>query len=247
MTENSDVVDTARNAGPKGERTGSVSSRLNWLRAGVLGANDGIVSISGLLIGVAVVDPTNTVAIALTGASGIGSAAISMAVGEYISVSTQRDTEKQLVEDTASRLDDDPAGQESELAELWRGRGLSPETAAQVARELSERDALEAHMTAEYQIEPDDLTSPWAAAGSSFVSFLAGSCLPTLAMLLFPPSLRVAATILAVLVALATTGCISAWLGNTPRPRSVLRLLIGGSAAMLLTYAIGAIFGMSGA
>lgn len=229
--------------GPEEESAQEVSSKLNWLRAGVLGANDGIVSISGLLIGVATVDPGHTMAIAVAGVSGIASAALSMAVGEYISVSTQRDTERQLVDHTRDALRADPAGQQAELARRWQERGLSADTATRVARELSQRDALEAHVSTEYDIEPDSLTNPWAAAGSSFVSFLAGSALPTLAMLLFPPSARIVATVVAVLLALITTACISAWLGNAPRGRSVLRLVIGGGAAMVITYCIGALFG----
>ncbi len=224
-------------------RGGSLSSRLNWLRAGVLGANDGIVSISGLLIGVAAVDPTNTAVIVLAGVSGVVSAAMSMAVGEYVSVSTQRDTEQNLVVRTQENLSRDPMGEEARLARLWEARGLSPQTAHQVSQELSERDALDAHLTTEFHIDPDDLTNPWAAAGSSFVSFLAGSLLPLLAMVLFPPAVRIPATFAAVLVALALTGWVSAWLGDAPRGRAVLRLLFGGAAAMGLTYGIGHLFG----
>ncbi|MCI1661360.1 MAG: VIT family protein [Actinomyces sp.] len=228
------------------ETTRSLASRLNWLRAGVLGANDGIVSISGLLVGVAAVDPSNTAAIALAGASGIASASLSMSVGEYVSVSTQRDTEHQIVVRKQTDLERDPAGQERALAELWESRGLSPSTAQRVARELSERDALEAHLTTEYHIDPDDLTNPWAAAGSSFVSFLAGSALPFLTMLALAPAVRIPATFAAVLVALAATGWVSAWLGGAPRGRAVIRLLIGGAAAMAFTFGIGHLFGTSG-
>lgn len=217
----------------------SLSARLNWLRAGVLGANDGIVSISGLLIGVAAVDPSRTTVIALAGVAGIVSAAISMAVGEYISVSTQRDTQRELVDRTRAAVARDPAGQQAELADLWARRGLSADTAEKVAGELSRDDAVGAQLSARYGLDARDLNSPWAAAGSSFVSFLAGSLLPTAAMLLTPPAWRIGATILAVLAALTTTGLISSWLGETPRKRSVARLLIGGTAAMAITYLIG--------
>jgi len=227
----------------RGGRGGSLSARLNWLRAGVLGANDGIVSISGLLVGIAAVDPTNTAAILLAAASGITSAALSMAVGEYVSVSTQRDTEQNVVERAQQDLSRDPGGEQARLAHLWEQRGLSPETAEQVSRELSERNALDAHLTTEFHIDADDLTNPWAAAGSSFVSFLAGSALPLLAMVLFPPAVRIPATFAAVLVALALTGWVSAWLGDAPRGRAMVRLLIGGAAAMGLTYGIGHLFG----
>ena len=224
---------------------GSVARRLNWLRAGVLGANDGIVSISGLLVGVAAADPTNTPAIAIAGVAGIVSAALSMSVGEYVSVSTQRDTERELVRVQQRLLDEDPAGQERKLAELWEKRGLSPETAALAARDLTAFDALDAHLTTEHNIDPDDLTNPWAAAASSFLAFLFGSLLPLATMLLFPPSIRIAATFGAVLVALALTGYVSARLGDAPKGRAVIRLLLGGAAAMALTFLVGNIFGVN--
>ena len=224
---------------------GSIAQRLNWLRAGVLGANDGIVSISGLLVGVAAADPANTSAIAIAGAAGIMSAALSMAVGEYVSVSTQRDTERQLAVEKQAELTRDPSGELEGLAALWETKGLSADTARTVAQELTDRDAVSAHLTAEHNIDPHDLTSPWAAAISSLVSFVAGSALPFLTMLAFGPGLRIPATIVAVMIALAITGWVSAWLGEAPRTRAVLRLLAGGAAALALTYTVGHLFGVS--
>ena len=224
---------------------GSITQRLNWLRAGVLGANDGIVSISGLLVGVAAADPGNTSAIAIAGTAGIASAALSMSVGEYVSVSTQRDTERQLAVEKRADLARDASGEEERLADIWEHKGLTPATARTVAQELSVRDAVGAHLTAEHNIDPHDLTSPWAAALSSLVSFVAGSALPFLTMLAFGPHIRIPATIFAVLVALAVTGWVSAWLGEAPRTRAVLRLLVGGAAALGLTYGIGHVFGIS--
>lgn len=224
---------------------GSITQRLNWLRAGVLGANDGIVSISGLLVGVAAADPTNTSAIAIAGTAGIASAALSMSVGEYVSVSTQRDTERQLVIEKRADLARDPQGEENRLTRIWEQKGLSSATARTVAQELSERDAVGAHLTAEHNIDPNDLTSPWAAALSSLVAFVAGSALPFLTMLAFGPQVRIPATMFAVLVALAVTGWVSAWLGEAPRTRAVLRLVLGGAAALALTYGIGHVFGVS--
>ncbi|MDC4232871.1 VIT family protein [Actinomyces sp. B33] len=224
---------------------GSLAGRLNWLRAGVLGANDGIVSISGLLVGVAAVDPSNTLAIAIAGLAGIASAAVSMSVGEYVSVSTQRDTERQVVASTRRLLDEDPVGQERRLVRMWRDKGLSEATATAVARELGARDALGAHMAVEHNIDAEDLTNPWAAALSSFLAFLAGSLLPLATMLLLPPGLRIAGTMVSVVVALAATGWISAVLGRAPRARAVVRLVVGGAAAMALTYGVGHLFGVS--
>ncbi|QPK80603.1 VIT family protein [Schaalia sp. ZJ405] len=239
ITEAVPSVDEAR------PRSSSISGKLNWLRAGVLGANDGIVSISGLLVGVAAVNPENTGAIAIAGIAGIVSASLSMAVGEYVSVSTQRDSEEQLIRLQRRAIEADPAGQERRLARMWTSKGLSPKVAAQVARELTEKDAVGAHLTAEHNIDPEDLTSPWAAAFSSLIAFICGALLPLLTMLLFPPSLRIVATFVSVLVALALTGYVSAWLGDSPRGRAVLRLLTGGSAAMALTFLVGHIFGVN--
>lgn len=223
----------------------SVASRLNWLRAGVLGANDGIVSISGLLVGVAAVDPANTAAIALAGVAGIAAASLSMSVGEYVSVSTQRDTERELVRAQEEALAEQPELEEARLAQLWIERGLTPATACAVAAELSRHDALDAHLTVEHHIDPDDLTNPWAAAGSSFVAFLVGSLLPFLTMLVVPPTARIVSTFVAVLVALALTGWLSAWLGEAPKLRAVARLVVGGAIAMALTYVIGHLFGVN--
>lgn len=223
--------------------TESLSSRLNWLRAAVLGANDGIVSIAGLVIGVAVADPTNRTLIALAGLSGIASAASSMAVGEYVSVSTQRDTEREVVARMRHALAADPEAEQRALARAYVARGLSAPTALAVATELSQRDVLGAHLSARYQLDEDDLTNPWHAAIGSFVAFLAGSALPMLAIVLFPPSVAVLATIVAVVVALALTGVISAALGDAPKGRAAARLVAGGALAMGLGYLIGHVFG----
>ncbi|WP_205649273.1 VIT1/CCC1 transporter family protein [Schaalia canis] len=228
-----------------GEKQRSVASRLNWLRAGVLGANDGIVSISGLLVGVAAVDPANTTAIALAGVAGIVAASLSMSVGEYVSVSTQLDTEQELVRKQWLALADNPAAEEARLAKLWVDRGLSETTAKAVAAELSAHDAIDAHLTTEHNIDPDDLTSPWAAAISSFIAFVIGSLLPFITMLVSPVAWRIGATFVAVTVALALTGWLSAWLGQAPRLKATARLVIGGGVAMGLTYWVGHLFGVN--
>ena len=157
----------------------------------------------------------------------------------------QRDTERQLGVEKAAELEADPAGEVDRLAAIWEGRGLSVTTARTVAEELSEKDAVGAHLTAEHNIDPNDLTSPWAAALSSLVSFVVGSALPFLTMLAFPPSSRILATIIAVMAALALTGWVSAWLGEAPRTRAVVRLMAGGALALALTYGIGHVFGVS--
>lgn len=229
----------------KSADTKSVAAKLNWLRAGVLGANDGIVSISGLVVGVAAVDPTNTKAIALAGIAGIVAASLSMSVGEYVSVSTQLDTERELVARQKKALLTDAAKEESRLAQLWEAEGLSPITASFVAKELSAKDPVKAHLTVEHGIDPDDLTSPWAAAYSSFIAFVIGAMLPFVTMLLMPASSRIAATFVAVTAALALTGYISAWLGEASKGKAVARLVAGGAFAMALTYVVGHIFGVA--
>src|SRR5689334_10626184 len=186
-----------------------VSSLLNWLRAAVLGANDGIVSVAGLVMGVAGAT-TDRHTIFVAGSAGLVAGAISMAAGEYVSVSTQRDTEQALLEKERKELEEDPEDELAELAGIYRDKGLSEDVAIQVAEELTAHDALAAHAEAELGIDPDELTSPWQAAFASLISFTLGSALPLLTILLFGPSLRAWATVVAVAVALAFTGFASA-------------------------------------
>lgn len=221
-----------------------LGQRLNWLRAGVLGANDGIVSISGLVIGVAVANPANNLMIALAGISGIVSAAVSMGAGEYVSVSTQRDSEKEIVERERARLSQNFVAEQERLAKLWVEKGLSPQTAREVASDLMAADPVDAVVSTEYGIDHQDLVNPWMAAVSSFVSFIIGAVIPLAVMLLCPPSVRVVATIAAVAFALALTGVVSAKLGEAPKGKAVLRLVIGGLLAMGFSYLVGEAFGL---
>lgn len=221
---------------------GSVSARLNWLRAGVLGANDGIVSTAGIVVGVAAA----TVArgpIMTAGIAGLAAGAVSMALGEYVSVSTQRDTERALLIKERQELRDDPEAELQELADLYEARGLTPRTARTVANELSDGDVLRAHAEAELGIDPDDLTSPWQAGAASALSFTVGALLPLLAILLPPLTLRIPVTVAAVLVALAATGFTSARLGGAPAGRAVVRNVVGGGLALAITYLLGHLMG----
>lgn len=220
----------------------AMSARLNWLRAGVLGANDGIVSTAGLVIGVAGAT-TATAPIATAGLAGLVAGAVSMALGEYVSVSSQRDTERALLDKERAELAEFPEEEFEELAELYRAKGLSEATARQVARELTDRDAFAAHADVELHLDPDDLTSPWQAAVASAVAFTVGSLLPLGAILLPPPGLRVLATFVMVVVALAATGYLSARLGSARPGRAVARLVLGGAAGMAVTYGIGNLVG----
>ena len=224
------------------QHTAGTAARLNWLRAGVLGANDGIVSEAGMVVGVAAAT-TSLSAITTAGIAGLVAGAMSMAVGEYVSVSSQRDSERALLELEKHELETMPAEELEELVGLHVENGLSPETARAVAEEQTQHDALTAHAQLELGIDPEQLTNPWHAAFASMGSFLAGGLLPILAICLTPASWRIPFTFGAVLVALAVTGAISSHLGRAPRTRAVLRNLAGGTLAMGITYVIGGLIG----
>ncbi len=220
----------------------SVNGKLNSLRASVLGANDGIVSVAGLVMGVAGAT-TDRHTIFVAGLAGLVAGALSMAAGEYVSVSTQRDTEKALIEKETRELAEEPELELAELAEMYRQRGLSEALARQVAVELTEQDALRAHLDIELGIDPDDLTSPWHAAIASMTAFTLGALLPVLTIMLFSPGLRVIVTVVAVALALASTGLISSRIGGARSRPAVTRNVIGGLVAMAITYAIGLLAG----
>lgn len=222
----------------------SHAAKLNWLRAGVLGANDGIISTAGLVVGVA--GATSAIGPILTaGVAGVVAGAVSMALGEYVSVSSQRDAERALIERERRELEEDPEGELEELAAAYRAKGLTPETARAVAVELTEQDPFAAHLEIELGLDPDDLTNPTHAAISSGAAFTVGAVLPIAAIALAPAGIRIPVTFLAVLVALAVTGSVSARLGGAARGRAVLRLVLGGALAMIVTYGIGRLLGVA--
>jgi VIT1/CCC1 family predicted Fe2+/Mn2+ transporter len=221
---------------------GSVSSKLNWLRAGVLGANDGIVSTAGIVVGVAAASAARA-PILTAGVAGLVAGAVSMALGEYVSVSTQRDTEQALLSKERRELRDDPAAELNELAALYEARGLSAATARTVAEELTDHDPIAAHAEVELGIDPEELTNPWQAALSSALAFTVGALLPIIAILAPPTTWRIPVTVVAVLVALVVTGAVSAGLGGAPKGRAVVRNVVGGGLALAITYAIGHLVG----
>jgi vacuolar iron transporter family protein len=221
---------------------GDLAARLNWLRAGVLGANDGIVSTASLVVGVAAATP-QLAPILTAGVAGLIGGAVSMAAGEYVSVSTQRDTELAAIELERRELRDDPEGEFRELQEMYQERGLSPETARVVAEELTAHDALGAHLEIELNLNEHEVTSPWQAAIASAIAFIAGAALPLLAVLLAPEAVRLPALAISTLLALALTGSVGAWLGNSSILRPTIRVVLGGALALALTYVIGTIFG----
>ncbi|MDT4938109.1 MAG: vacuolar iron transporter family protein [Pseudonocardiales bacterium] len=223
---------------------GGFAARLNWLRAGVLGANDGIVSTAGLVVGVAAATTARS-PIITAGIAGLAAGAVAMALGEYVSVSSQRDTERALLAKERAELDQNPERELAELTEIYQAKGLTPATADQVARELTAHDAYAAHVHAELGIDPGELTNPWHAAAASAASFTVGALLPVLAILL-PANVRIPVTVVVVLVALAVTGTISARIGGAPRNRAVGRVVLGGALAMLVTFGIGQLVGAAG-
>jgi VIT1/CCC1 family predicted Fe2+/Mn2+ transporter len=223
---------------------GGVAARLNWLRAGVLGANDGIVSTAGLVVGVAAATTARS-PIITAGIAGLAAGAVAMALGEYVSVSSQRDTERALLAKERTELEQEPERELAELAGIYQAMGLTPETADQVARELTAHDAYAAHAQAELGIDASQLTNPWHAAGASAASFAVGAILPVLAMLV-PASVRIPVTFIVVLLALAVTGTVSAHIGGAPPTRAVGRVVLGGALAMAVTFGIGQLLGAVG-
>jgi VIT1/CCC1 family predicted Fe2+/Mn2+ transporter len=224
---------------------GSVSGRLNWLRAGVLGANDGIVSVAALVVGVAGAG-ASTPAIITAGAAGIVGGAISMALGEYVSVSSQSDSQRALIEKERKELRDDPDGELEELVGLYGAQGLTSATARAVAEELTAHDALRAHLSIELNISEDDVVSAWHAAWVSAIAFTVGALLPFAAILFTPASVRIPVTFTAVVVALVALGIVGARLGGSPVLRSTVRIAVGGAAALAATFAIGSLLGAAG-
>ncbi len=220
----------------------SEGGRLNWLRAAVLGANDGIVSTAGVVMGVAGATTDHT-AILIAGIAALTAGALSMAAGEYVSVSTQRDSEKAMLALEAEELAKMPETEQRELARMWREKGLSRDTADRVAAELTAHDALRAHAEIEFGIDPDDLTNPWHAAWASMVAFTVGGLIPLLIVAFAGAGARIAVTVGVVAFALGLAGWVSARLGMSPRLPAVLRNVAGGMLAMGVTYLIGAVVG----
>lgn len=222
-------------------RDGHYLNRSNWLRAVVLGANDGIVSISSLLVGLVAADLERD-AVLIGGVAGLTAGAFSMAAGEYVSVSAQADVEAADLAREARALDDDPEDELSELAESLAGRGVAPELALDVARQLTEHDALAAHAREELGMQGlAGEANPLQAAGASAFAFALGAMLPLGAVVLVP-GLPVLVGV--TLLALALLGASSARMGGAPLRPAMLRVLFWGSVAMAATAGVGRLFGV---
>ncbi|MDO5635412.1 MAG: VIT family protein [Micrococcus sp.] len=222
-----------------------MAHRLNWLRAGVLGANDGIVSVAATVVGVAGATTGNT-AVLVAGTAAVVGGAISMALGEYVSVSSASDSQNALIAKERRELEEDPEGEFLELKGLYMEQGLSERTAHQVAEELTTHDALGAHLRTELHMDEDEVVSAWHAAGASFLAFVIGALLPFLTIVLAPEEIRVGLTFAVTLVALGITGATGAALGGARVLPATLRVVIGGALALAVTFGVGAWLGTSG-
>jgi VIT1/CCC1 family predicted Fe2+/Mn2+ transporter len=217
-------------------------SRIGWLRAAVLGANDGIVSTASLIVGVAA-SAAATSEVLVAGTAGLVAGAMSMAAGEYVSVSSQADTERADLARESAELASQPDFERAELAQIYVDRGLSPDLAAQVADQLMARDALAAHARDELGISEIVTARPIQAALTSAATFAVGAALPLALVLLLPPGRLVLGVALASLVFLALLGAVGARAGGAPILRAMLRVTFWGALAMAATAAIGAAFG----
>ncbi|MEM6481835.1 MAG: VIT1/CCC1 transporter family protein [Pseudomonadota bacterium] len=216
--------------------------RSHWLRAAVLGATDGIVSISSLLIGVAAAVSATDIVLA-TGVAGVVAGAMSIAASEYISVSSQADIERAEIERERRALREDPKGELAEMAAIWRERGLSPATADQVARELTENGGLEAHLRDEVGLLDLHSASPKRAALASGSAFACAALLPLAAALFAPAGFIVASVLVATLVALFFLGALGAWTGGAPIAPAMVRTGLWGTVAMAATFVAGSLVG----
>jgi VIT1/CCC1 family predicted Fe2+/Mn2+ transporter len=219
-------------------------ARSPWLRAAVLGANDGIVSTASLVIGVAAADASRSVVLT-AGIAGLVAGAMSMAAGEYVSVSSQRDTEHADLAREAMELEHFPEAELVELAHIYESRGLSPRLARAVAEELSEGDRLAVHARDELGLTEVGAARPVQASVTSASTFAVGAAVPILAALA-PGASGIVLTVVVSMVALATLGAVGAALGGAPRLRAAWRVLAGGALAMAVTAAIGGLVGISG-
>jgi vacuolar iron transporter family protein len=218
------------------------TQRVGWLRAAVLGANDGIISTASLIVGVAAAD-ADRATVLTAGTAGLVAGAMSMAVGEFVSVSSQRDAERADLAQERRELASDPESELNELTRIYERRGLDPPLAAEVARQLTHHDALAAHVRDELGITGVAVARPLQAAWSSATSFTVGALLPLLAALASPSSVRVGVVAAAALVTLAVLGAMGARLGGAPLGAAALRITVLGALAMAVTAAIGALVG----
>ena len=219
-------------------------NRSNWLRAAVLGANDGVVSVSALVVGVAAADP-GPKAVAVAGVAGLVAGAMSMAAGEYVSVSSQSDIESADIARERQALVEMPAEELEELTEIYENRGLSRATAELVARELSEKDALAAHVRDELGLSDELSANPLQAALASGLTFSVAAAIPVVAALLSPATLVIPVVLFVTVLALAGLGALGAAAGGAPMGPATVRVVLWGVMAMAVTAGVGRLFGVA--
>ena len=219
-------------------------TRSNWLRAAVLGANDGIVSVSSLVVGVAAADPSPR-AVLIAGAAGLAAGAMSMAAGEYVSVSSQSDTERADIERERVALRETPEAEFEELKAIYVERGLSDETAEAVARELTEKDALAAHVRDELGLSDVHAANPLQAALASGLTFSVAAAVPVVAAWLAPATAIIPTVLIVTVLALIVLGALGAKAGAAPVLPAILRVVGWGVFAMAVTAGVGWLFGVS--
>ena len=230
---------------PRRHRESHKSGRTGWLRAAVLGSNDAIVSVSSLMIGVGATDASKQM-ILIAGVAGLVAGSMSMAVGEFVSVSAQRDSEHADIARETEELATSPDAELHELARIYHHRGLDKDLAMQVAKQLSARDRLGAHLRDELGIEARTRARPLQAAWISAVSFATFALLPILGLLTAPASLRLVAIAVVTLVSLGALGLLGGRLGGASVGRAALRVTFGGALAMAITAGIGRLLGIAG-
>ncbi|KRN95351.1 VIT1/CCC1 transporter family protein [Companilactobacillus kimchiensis] len=226
---------------PKEKKKQSLAEKINVMRASVMGANDGIVSVAGIVVGVASAQSNNH-AIFLSGIAGMLAGTISMAMGEWVSVSTQRDSEKRALEKESAALDTNYAGEVSFISNKYQTTGISAELATQATNEMLSSDPIDVAVRERYGFNPKEQTSAIAAAMASMISFPTGSILPLVSITMFPQDIKMIATVIAVIIALSITGYTAAALGGANKFKAVIRNVVSGLLTMLVTYAIGSLF-----
>lgn len=220
----------------------TLAQRINIIRAGVMGSNDGILSVAGIVIGVAGAT-SNTFSIFISGIAGMIAGTVSMAMGEYVSVNSESDSQKNAVEKQKVALKDNYQTEFNIVKEKYMNSGISDELATKATTEMMNKDALVTTVREKYGFNVNQFTSPYAAAIASMISFPTGSILPLVAISLFPANIKVVATFIAVLIALSLTGYAAAMLSNANRLKSTLRNVASGMLTMLVTYLIGLLVG----
>ncbi len=232
-----------RTANPSHRERHAALGTTGWLRPFVLGAEDGIVSTAGLVIGVAAAGGASGTLLAAGVAGGVAGA-LSMAAGEYVSVAAQRDTEDADIARETWELANEPAEELDELTGIYRDRGLPDELARQVAEHLTAHDALGTHLREELAIDQSIVARPWQAAWLSAVSFAVGAAVPVAAILASPEDQRVLITVLVTIVLLAVAGAVASKLGRSQVWRGAVRVTAGGVIAMAVTWAVGRMLGV---